>query len=324
MPNGLTWLAFTYTDVKNKVDFFDQVSATGYQGVFVYGGDVEFYCRGQPQAPAGGGATGDDVACVFDGPQQNAFVYYDDFSRSAASKYKNAGKEVWVIFDGRINQFVPDLSKLTEAETSAFARAVANTVCYDENVDGLSWDVEPFDNNQINFFAQLDQRLTKCGKRWSIFAFGGDFDEEMWTRGLGESGFLLESTYDLEGGRPCECVDPGVYEERLVESLASTLATAKTFGRDVMPLFSGGGSTQIYSEITTDKCLFGDGTVYIRDCPHTMEAYASAAVSAVKRVGNATELFPLGAGMYPFTTTDNGGFSPSIPSQATTRVFFTM
>jgi len=320
-PGKLKWLAFTYTDVKNKVDFFDQISAEGYDGVFVYGGDVEFYCRGQPMAPSGGGASGEDVACIFAGPQQNAFVYYDDFSRATAAKYKKAGMDVWITFDGRVGQFVPDFSKLTAAETREFARAVANTVCYDTNVAGLSWDVEPFNNNQVEFFAQLDQRLAQCGKRWSIFAFGAAFDESMWTKGLGQTGFLLESTYDLDGGRPCDCVDPEVYRERLVQSLDSTLKEAKKHGRQVMPLFSGGGSTQIYSNITTAKCLFGDGTVYVRDCPHTMNEYAAAAVAAVRQVGNASDLFPLGAGIYPYTTTDNGGFAPSVPPAKTVKTF---
>lgn len=91
----------------------------------------------------------------------------------------------------------------------------------------------------------------------------------------------------------------------------------------MVPLFSGGGSTQVYSNITTAKCLFGDGTVYVRDCPHTMNEYAAAAVAAVRQVGNASDdLFPLGAGIYPYTTTDNGGFAPSVPPAETVKTFF--
>ena len=33
-------------------------------------------------------------------------------------------------------------------------------------------DVEPFDNNQIPFFAALDAKITACKKQWGVFAFG--------------------------------------------------------------------------------------------------------------------------------------------------------
>ena len=52
-----------------------------------------------------------------------------------------------------------------------------------------------------------------------------------------------------------------------------------------------------------------------------MNEYAAAAVAAVRQVGNASDLFPLGAGIYPYTTTDNGGFAPSVPPAETVKTF---
>ena len=51
---------------------------------------------------------------------------------------------------------------------------------------------------QVGFFAALDKQITACGKRWGVFAFGEDLNEEMWTQGLGQSGYLFDSTCAYE------------------------------------------------------------------------------------------------------------------------------
>jgi hypothetical protein len=109
--------------------------------------------------------------------------------------------KVYLNFDGRIlpksEAFVPDFGILSAAEITDFVSTVATLVCNDPNVDGLGWDVEPFNNNQKNFFSELDDKLTRCGKEWGIFTFPSAMNADMWTNGLGNSGFLMVSTYDL-------------------------------------------------------------------------------------------------------------------------------
>ena len=103
-------------------------------------------------------------------------MYYTEVAQKAAAKFKKAGKTVYLNFDGRISptnkSFVPDFSKLSDDEIQTFATTVANHVCGDDNVDGMGWDVEPFNNNQIPFFAALDAKITACNKEWGVFAFG--------------------------------------------------------------------------------------------------------------------------------------------------------
>merc|ERR1712166_38233 len=191
--------AFTYTTATQDW----RTETADYKAVYVYAGDVELYCRGSPTATAAGGASNTSIPCDFAaGRNQNAFVYYGSSAKAAAASYKAAGKTVYLNFDGRISprneSYVPDFSLLSSSEISQFAATVAELVCADANVDGMGWDVEPFDNNQVDFFAALDASLTACGKRWGVFAFGEDLSDDMWLRGLGSSGFLLDSTYDLD------------------------------------------------------------------------------------------------------------------------------
>ena len=188
--------AFTYT--AQGQNWMSDVESGDLEAVFVYAGDVEFYCRGSPTSAEGGGASPSDLACTFTGPSPNAFVYYSDVAKNASAVYKAAGKKVFINFDGRITpkvmSFVPDFSLLSATAISEFANATAAHVCDDPNVDGMAWDVEPFSNNQVTFFSELDKRITACGKRWGVFAFGESLGEEMWTTGLGDSGFLFDST----------------------------------------------------------------------------------------------------------------------------------
>jgi hypothetical protein len=142
--------AFTYTaDTEN---WLTSVQQDNLAAAFVYAGDVEFYCMGSPTSADGGGASPANLPCTFTGSSPNAFVYYTDFARNASATYKAAGKTVYFNFDGRITpavqSFVPDFSLLSAQAITEFANATASLVCGDPNVDGMAWDVEPFNNNQ--------------------------------------------------------------------------------------------------------------------------------------------------------------------------------
>ena len=119
-----------------------EVDNANLDAVYVYAGDVEFYCKGSPTASSGGGASPPNTPCIFG---TTAFVYYTEVAQKAAATFKASGKTVYINFDGRITpknkSFVPDFSKLSDAETEAFATTVANHVCGDSNVDGMGWYV---------------------------------------------------------------------------------------------------------------------------------------------------------------------------------------
>ena len=325
--------AFTYT-AEGQNWIFD-VEAEGIEAVFVYAGDVEFYCRGSPTSVDGGGASPANLACDFDGPEPNAFVYYTDDARNASAVYKAAGKEVYINFDGRITpkvmSFVPDFSKLSAAAIAQFANATASLVCNDPNVDGMAWDVEPFNKNQVPFFAQLDAKIAACGKRWGVFAFGEELGEEMWSTGLGKSGFLFDSTYDLDctanqlpphGCQPCQCTPPSVYKTVLTEHLNEVMAYAKQYDKPYRLMVSGSGTTQLYEKLTTTTTCSGagGGPVYNLTCPYTLADWMNVAVEVFDAAGVRDDSHFEGLGVYGYTTTNGGGFSPVVPPSATIKV----
>lgn len=115
--------AFTYTDDKNQVDFYTNVTAEGYKAVYVYAGDVETYCRGVA-------GSSPDTECIWSGSEQNSWVYYTTYAQDTAAKYAKAGFQVFLNFDGRINQkgspgYVADFSLMTTTELQGMATATA-------------------------------------------------------------------------------------------------------------------------------------------------------------------------------------------------------
>lgn len=115
--------AFTYTDDKNQVDFYANVTAEGYKAVYVYAGDVETYCRGVA-------GSSPETECIWSGSEQNSWVYYTSYAQDTAAKYAEAGFQVFLNFDGRINQkgspgYVADFSLMTTPELQGMATATA-------------------------------------------------------------------------------------------------------------------------------------------------------------------------------------------------------
>ena len=310
--------AFTYT-AKDQ-DWYSAVTDGGMEAVFVYAGDVEFYCRGSPTSAEGGSPSPTSLPCTFVGDSPNAFVYYSNFSKAASAKYKAAGKTVYINFDGRISpkimSFVPTFNKLSSSAVSEFAAATAALVCDDPNVDGMAWDVEPYNNDQVQFFSELDKHITACGKRWGVFAFGETFDADMWTTGLGQSGFLFDSTYDLDCDqcKPCQCTSPSLYKTALTSHLDAVMSLAKQYQKPYRLMVSGSGTTQLYQELTTSTCTgAGGGPAYNTSCPYTMAEWMTTAVDVFNAAGVRDDPLFEGIGVYGWTTTDGGGFSPVTP-----------
>merc|ERR1711865_32127 len=318
--------AFTYTS--KAQDWTTQTS--DYEAVYVYAGDVELWCRGSPTATSAGkgSQTSTSLPCHFEaGPKQNAFVYYSSFARSAAAKYKAAGKSVYLNFDGRIApkslSYLPNFKLLTTSEVTQLAAAIGDLVCNDENVDGMGWDVEPFNNNQLGFFTALDARLTACGKRWGVFAFGEDFSDSMWRYGLGSSGFLLDSMYDLDcskaqlpetGCQACHCTPPAVYAEVLVPHVHAVMAKARLHQKPYRLMVSGSASTQLYESLSDESCSSaGDGGMYNASCPYTMSDWMLEVIQVLESARVRDDPLFEGLAVYGYSSARDGGFEPIVP-----------
>uniref|UniRef100_A0A0G4HFK1 GH18 domain-containing protein n=1 Tax=Chromera velia CCMP2878 TaxID=1169474 RepID=A0A0G4HFK1_9ALVE len=332
--------AYIYGDRNTGEDWFDEVVDAGYDCVYVYAGSVEHYCRGEPTAlrwpsEPSTKCCWDEATCLEYGQaaKPTAYVYYDDFGRKSVQKFKEAGLTVYMFLDGVVHpasrSYVADFSLLTEREIKDFAAVTAKLVCDDPYVDGLNWDVEPFDNNQVSFFEELDKHITACGKVWNIFAFSQKFNADMWSRGLGKSGGLLESAYDLKG-TPCQCITPNEYKRLVRNHLSRGKSLAAFHGKPYSALFSGGGSTELYEKFTRPSCPFSPCEA-AEGCPKrdgcaTMQEYMEVVKDVIENdLGGQTAAFNGQCiGLYPYVGTDNLGLFPPVPPGSAVETFMSI
>jgi len=310
--------AFTYTTTGQ--DFFTNVTEYQFKSVYVYAGDVELYCRGSA-------GSSPSTPCVFSGLNVNAFVYYTPMSQQVALKYKSAGLSVYLNFDGRIGEYVPNFGLLTTEEMQSLAAATAGHVCGESNAIGMGWDVEPFNNNQLPFFQELDKLITACKKTWGVFTFADAFSEEMWTSGLGTSGILLDSTYDLSCSTcaPCKCVPPTPkdasqgndnYASVLTQHLQHLKVSTTKYNKPYQLFIAGSGTTQIYEIcVLVDCSSMGGGQVFNQTCPWKMADWGQVWVDTVGTLGLNTDKNFMGVAVYDWAVGSNGGFLPNEPEQ---------
>lgn len=119
--------------------------------IFSYGGDMEMSCKGS-------GGSSSTTPCT----AENMHVYYQAQSTTA---YFNAARdtsnpvEMYPTLDGVVGgPYLKTFNNLTQKEASIYADNVASLYCADDNVSGVSFDLEPFDIDQPGqayFFAQI-------------------------------------------------------------------------------------------------------------------------------------------------------------------------
>jgi hypothetical protein len=145
----------------------------------------------------------------------------------------------------------------------------------------------------------------------------------MWKQGLGQSGFLLDSAYDLNcdatalpplGCKPCQCTSPAIYSTVLLAHLTRVTALAKTYQKPYRLMVSGSGTTQMFETLTTTYCSGADGgPAYDMSCPYTMSQWMTEALDVFDKLQVKEDPLFQGIGIYGWTTTNGAGFSPTTP-----------
>jgi len=158
-----------------------------------------------------------------------------------------------------------------------------------------------------------------------VFTFASAFNEEMWTTGLGSSGILLDSTYDLGCSTcaPCKCVPPTAndagpgqnnYASILTQHLQALQTSTSKYNKPYQLFIAGSGTTQIYEICVLADCSsMGGGKVYNQTCPWRMSAWGQAWVNTVKTLGVDQDKNFKGVAVYAWATGSNGGFLPNTP-----------
>jgi|GEM_PF-1749940 len=190
--------------VPNITSFNQGASSSSLQinRLYPYSGDIEMNCTGPSD-------------CVFSGSDQNVYVYYDPpaYGKDSVAAYRAAfpAALIMAIIDGSTKSKL--LAPLTYQEMGIkTAILAANTICPDENVDGIFFDLEPADFSvpgQFAFYKQISQSFSSgiCvdakhpnGRMFGVFLNPNKVADGDWNKvaaALGKNGFVAVSAYDV-------------------------------------------------------------------------------------------------------------------------------
>lgn len=126
--------------------------------VYSYGGDLEISssCTDGPECPTSDFRVDYTTTSASSGSQSTA-AYAQGLTFSGSSSEKAIMAPV---IDGSFNSpYLQQFTNLTPSQAKSFANKVASTVCADANVDGVEFDLEPFNisskNAQYYFYMQV-------------------------------------------------------------------------------------------------------------------------------------------------------------------------
>lgn len=191
--------------------------------VFSYATDMEMYCPGND----GTRCSADDLYSFYaagSGGRARTAAYYDAFAAADPNSFT-----ISPIIDGRTdaNGYLQGFNELSPALAAGFADKVAAQVCADPHVDGIQFDLEPFDvstkNGQYYFYLQLAKNFAGLhngdpahdpygcldtthprGRFYSVFTFAESIRPGTESAGnvrdiltTYDNGYLLDSLYDL-------------------------------------------------------------------------------------------------------------------------------
>jgi hypothetical protein len=175
--------------------------------LYPYSGDMEMYCT-------------DPSTCIYSGSKQNVFVYYNPpaFGKTSVAAYRAAFPSALIltIIDGSTKSSLLRALSYTDVGVGA-AGVVVHEVCSDPHVDGVFFDLEPFDITVPGQFA-LYQAIAKqfagdvCiddkhpkGRVFGVFLNPNKVAARDWGKvaaALGPNGFVAVSAYDVKDTSP--------------------------------------------------------------------------------------------------------------------------
>lgn len=209
----------------NAIEDYDQQATPGHvlNEVYSYATDLEMYCPNND----GTQCTASDLYSYYtagSGGRARTSAYYNAFDATHPGSLL-----ISPIIDGRTTSggYMQGFNQLSPSLAAGFADMVASQVCADPHVDGIQFDVEPFDvtskNGQYYFYMEIAKDFAGehtgspatdpygCvsaahphGRFFSVFAFAAsvspgtrsaaDVQDIMNSYG---NGYFMDSLYDL-------------------------------------------------------------------------------------------------------------------------------
>jgi len=172
--------------------------------LYPYSGDIQMTCS-------------NPSACVYSGPGQNVFVNYNTpaFGQASVAAYRAAFPNALIL--AIIDADTSSLPLLSYIDVGVgIANALTEQICADPNVDGVFFDLEPFnfDQNQGQFalYKQTSINFSSAacidpahphGRTFAIFMSPNQVNNWSQLPGmLGNNGYLVVSAYDVNDQTP--------------------------------------------------------------------------------------------------------------------------
>lgn len=293
--------------------------------LYTYGGDVEMYCPDNDPARC----TADDLIATYT-PTSPGWASTGAYDKAFGSA---PGFTLSPIIDGRTDSggYMQGFTGLSPRLAAAFADKVVAQVCSDPRVDGIQFDIEPFDvtsrNGQFFFYQQVAKAFAgrdidgtttdphHCvdathprGRFFSVFTFSSairpgtasaaNVRSLMTTYG---NGYLMDSLYDLSSAPAGTLTSLTDYRAAVNREARTTKAWANRLGIDYGYGIPASASAHEYTTCTAapdaiDSCVpdASGATGY------PMLSYARAAVNAIDATHAATDPAYIGTAVWDF------------------------
>lgn len=219
---------------KNNIKAFNAGAKKSAQilRLYPYSGDIEMYCTG----------LNDD--CIYSGPNQNVFVYYNSpsgYGKDSVAAYRTAFPQakIMAIIDGSTTSSLLKALSYSSVGTKT-ADLVADTICADPNVDGVFFDLEPLDISspgQFAFYKEISRRFASASCVDEKHSEGREFaaflnphkisDWSALAAAFGDNGYAAVSGYDVGDVQPPVPVSMHAYTASVTGMLMTMDAASK-------------------------------------------------------------------------------------------------
>ena len=287
-----------------RVNRYNQQAASGHDitRIYSYGSSMEMYCPGRDAAKC----TLDDLKIYYT-PDSAGYASTRAYDEEIA---KVPGAEIVVspVVDGRIGaSYFSGFNELSPELARKYTDKVTERLCADPRIDGVQFDLEPFDvtskNGQYYFYLRIAKNFAgenetdefHCvsprhpdGRFFSIFAFAevvrpgttsAEHVAEILTRY--HNGYMVQSLYDLIHSAAGVLNPAPQYAEQAQQAVQHMKTWAAKLGIPYSIGIPGAATSHEYTSCTGDPCQPAPNG----ETGYPMIEYTKAAISAINDHG---------------------------------------
>lgn len=303
-----------------------------------YGSDIEHIDENDPEQ---GFETYYDTN-IKTGNRDTTSAYYNALTLAPALSGAPDGYSYSPIIDAQIGStYLKGFNTASKAVVEEAADKIAAQICADERVDGIQFDIEPFDvskDGQYHFYNQISKNFAGLhtgnvatdpfgcvtpahpqGRYYSVFTFANSVNpanplsrqrvKDVFETGSIANGYIIDSLYDL-GTRPMAHLNDLPTYESLVNVEAANMKTwANSLGIFYAYGIPATASAHEWAQCTGGCVAGADGTK-----GNPMLEYTKRAVNAINATGAPNDPLYIGANVWSlgsFSAIGDYNFYPS-------------